>query len=205
MGNLGSVLIVTAHPRRDSLTRQVADSFCTQLADAGLRIEAADLAAESFQAAMSEVDEPAWSNSGKEYSAAVRGEMARVRRNDATVMIFPIYWWSLPAQLKGWIDRVWNFGFAYGGSHFPHRRVWMIGIAGVTRGRYTQFGYENAMRTQLEVGILQYCGVPEGRLEILYGSLEGSDYRARIIAEAAALARNFLSDSTPSSGNTLGN
>jgi len=40
--------------------------------------------------------------------------MARIERNDAIAMFFPVWWWSMPATLKGWIDRVWNHGWAYG-------------------------------------------------------------------------------------------
>ena len=33
-------------------------------------------------------------------------EQQRLDRADALVLVYPIYWWSFPAQLKGWIDRV---------------------------------------------------------------------------------------------------
>ena len=42
-------------------------------------------------------------------------EMERIERNQAPVIVFPVWWWSMPAILKGWIDRVWNNGWAYGG------------------------------------------------------------------------------------------
>jgi len=34
---------------------------------------------------------------------------------DVVIIQFPIYWYSLPAILKQWIDEVWAYGFAYGG------------------------------------------------------------------------------------------
>lgn len=37
---------------------------------------------------------------------------------DAVILQFPLWWYSMPAILKGWIERVYAFGFAYGvGEH----------------------------------------------------------------------------------------
>ena len=105
---------------------------------------------------MREVDEPDWSDSNKRYSPEVRREMARIERNEATLIVFPVYWWSVPAILKGWIDRVWNNGWAYGDANFPQRRVWMIGICANSAAGFARRGYDRAMQTQLDIGILDY-------------------------------------------------
>jgi NAD(P)H dehydrogenase (quinone) len=47
------------------------------------------------------------------------------------------------------------------------------------------------MQSQLTLGTLQYCGVAERRLELLYGSIEGQDYVERILAEAERIADEF--------------
>jgi NAD(P)H dehydrogenase (quinone) len=86
--------------------------------------------------------------------------MARIEHDDATVMVFPVHWWSMPAILKGWIDRVWNNGWAYGARKFPQRRVWMIGIAGTLNDAYQKRGYDTAMQTQVNIGILDYSAWP---------------------------------------------
>jgi NAD(P)H dehydrogenase (quinone) len=182
-------LLVLAHPRRNSLTGQVADAFCA--AASGHAFEWADLAQEGFDPVLREADEPDWDNPDKAYSAEVRREMQRIERNEATVMIFPVYWWSMPALMKGWIDRVWNNGWAYGARKFPQRRAWMIGIAGGLESSFIKRGYDTAIRTQLDVGILDYCGVQERRLELLYGSIEGGEYPPQILARARTLGREF--------------
>ena len=117
--------------------------------------------------------------------------MARIERNEATVMIFPVFWWSMPAMLKGWIDRVWNNGWAYGDKLYPHKRVWMIGVAGNAREAFAKRGYDTAIQTQLDVGILDYCGVEERRLELLHGSIEGEAYVSDILKKAKQLAEEF--------------
>lgn len=178
-------LLVIAHPRPTSLTHDFAHAFVEAASAKGHRFESADLAAEGFDPVMPPEDEPDWDNPGKVYGAAARAEMARLERNEATVMIYPVWWWSMPALLKGWIDRVWNHGWAYGDGHrYPHRRVWSIGLAGNDAASFAKRGYDEAMRVQIEVGILQYCGIPEARHELVFGLLDGeaaiADARRRV-------------------------
>ncbi|MGO4685602.1 NAD(P)H oxidoreductase [Hyphomicrobium sp. 2TAF46] len=185
------ILLVTAHPRAESLTFAAAKAFAEAAKGNGHEIEIADLTAEGFDPVLREPDEPDWSDSNKVYSAAVRAEMARIERNDATVMVFPVWWWSMPALLKGWIDRVWNNGWAYGDRKYPHSRAWMLAIAGSSAEAYAKRGYDDAMRTQLEVGILGYCGIAETRLEILFDAIEGPPGPETILATARRLGSEF--------------
>lgn len=185
------VLLVTAHPRSDSLTHAVAKAFAEAAKRNGHEIEVADLMAEAFDPVLREPDEPDWANSDKVYSAAVQSEMARIERNDATVMVFPVWWWSMPALLKGWIDRVWNNGWAYGDKKYPHSRAWMLAIAGTSAEAFAKRGYDTAISTQLETGILGYCGVPDTRLELLYGATEGAPHPETILARARQLGSEF--------------
>ena len=184
-------LIVLAHPRTDSLTARVAELFAAGLERNGHEIEWANLVDEGFDPVMRAADEPDWDNPAKQYSEEVRREMARVERNEATVMIFPVYWWSLPAVLKGWIDRVWNYGWAYGEAGYPQSRVWMIGVAGNNADEFASRGYDRAMQTQLDIGVLDYCGVSQRRVELLFGSIEGQAYVDQILADAERLADEF--------------
>lgn len=188
---MSRILLVLAHPRRTSLTGQVADRFAGVLARRGHDVEFADLTAERFDPVLGPGDEPDWADPGKRYSAGVEAEMARIRRNNATVMVFPVWWWSMPALLKGWIDRVWNHGFAYGDHAFPHARVWMLGVAGNTAESFAKHGCDQAMQVQLDGGILGYCRIRDRRLELLHGAIEGGDYPARILARAETLAEEF--------------
>jgi len=184
-------LLVIAHPRVDSLTHAVASAFAEAAKSNGHEIEIADLMAEGFDPVLREADEPDWANSKKVYSAEVQAEMARVERNDATVLVFPVYWWSMPALLKGWIDRVWNNGWAYGDGTYPHKRSWMIGLAGTTAEAYAKRGYDNAMRTQIEVGIFDYCSVAETRFELLYDTIDGEQGPETCLAKARQFGSEF--------------
>lgn len=185
------ILLVTAHPRTQSLTHAAAHAFAEAASGAGHVIEWADLMAEGFDPILREADEPDWSNPAKVYSPAVEAEMARIRRNEATVLVFPVWWWSMPALLKGWIDRVWNNGFAYGEKTYPHSHALMIAIAGAGEDGYKKRGYDGAMRITLETGILDYSEIAGGRLELLYGGMDGGAAAKRIIVRARELGAAF--------------
>jgi len=185
------ILLVVAHPRANSLTHAAAEAFTRAAQTRGHEVELADLMREGFDPVLSEADEPDWSHPEKSYSDAVRSEMARIERNEATVLLFPIWWWSMPALMKGWIDRVWNHGWAYGGRLYPHENILAIGIAGSTRTDYVQGEFDRALRIQIENGILRYCGGKTARLEILYGSLAGAAEAARIVEDVRALGETF--------------
>ncbi len=185
------ILLVVAHGRKGALTKQAAEAFATTAAARGHEIEIGDLVDENFDPVLMPPDEPDWNDVSKTYSTAVLREIARVERNEATVIFFPVWWWSMPAILKGWIDRVWNHGWAYGGKTYPHQRVLMVAIAGNGREAYEKRGYDTAMKTQLVTGILDYCGVERGELEILYGAIEDSETPAAIIATAARIGSSF--------------
>ena len=192
-------LLVVAHPRRTSLTFAAAEAFARALERRAMPVEWADLVAEGFDPVLRVADEPDWNDPAKVYSAEVRAEMARIERNEATVLVFPVWWWSMPAILKGWVDRVWNHGWAYGGRNYPHRRVWMIGIAGVGAAAYRKRSYDEAIRTELEVGVLEFCGVAERRVELLYGATEGPESAAAVVAGAATLGAQYSQAGTTQS------
>ncbi len=186
-----NALLVNCHPRQNSLTHAVAQTFCEHAK--GVTFEIADLYAEGFDPCMGVEDEPDWEDPRKAYSVAVQKEMQRVERNSATVMVFPVWWWSMPAMLKGWIDRVFNHGWAYGDRTYPQKTVWMIAVAGNDQPSYVKRGYDIALETQLKVGILDYCGVASPRLEVLYGAIEGEEYVSNILKRAAVLGEEFQS------------
>ena len=166
------VLVVFDHPRRHSFCGAVLDELIAGLAEAGHEVEIADLHAQG-DPRMAEADEPDWNDPDKRYSAAVLAEQARIARNEVLAFVFPVWWWSLPAMLKGWIDRVWNNGWAV--------------------EDYQRRGYDEAMVTQLVTGIMNYCGIPEAELRLLYDVTDaaGAERRQVQLREVRALGRSL--------------
>ncbi len=191
-----NILVVLAHPRRESLTGRICDAFVEGAESAGHKVELADLYEEKFDPVLHEQDEPDWHDSARVFSAVVQEEMARIERNEATVMVFPVWWWSMPAILKGWMDRVWNHGFAYtfaeGAKTYPHEHALMIGLAGVDRESYEKRAYDNAIRIQLDTGILDYCEIRNHGLAFFYDMLsEDPAMLEQYLEQAAAMGARF--------------
>jgi NAD(P)H dehydrogenase (quinone) len=67
----------------------------------------------------------------------------------------------------------------------------MIAIAGGDAESFRKRGSDNAIHIQLKIGILDYCGVSESRLEVLYGALDGEQAIKALIGHVDRLATEF--------------
>lgn len=186
------VLTVVTHPRINSLTFAIAERFVQGLHAAGHETELLDLHRIGFDPVLREADEPDWSGKHKVYSPEVEAEIERMKKHDALAYIFPIWWYSMPAMLKGYIDRVWNNGFAYGASKLHHQQVLWLGLAGASREHFEKRDYDKMMAKQLNVGMASYAGIPNSKVEIMYDTLdEKSGYHEQLLEQAYHLGLNY--------------
>ena len=185
------VLLVLCHPRADSFTAAIADVFARQAIAAGHEIERVDLYREGFDPVMREIDEPSWDNLDKIYSTEVLVEMARIERNQAIVMVCSIWWWSFPAMLKGWIDRVWNLGFAHGPQKLPLQKGLLIGTCASSAERFAKHGMDSAIHTQLGAGIMGYCGIENYSVELFHDAVADDATREALLMRASMLGDCF--------------
>lgn len=171
-------LIVVAHPKPESLTHSVADRLAegVSLFDPGNSFEIADLAAEAFDPRFTATDIAVHLREAPS-PADIVAEQARIDRADALALVYPVYWWSMPGLLKGWIDRVFVNGWAYDDSpetglvkKLRHLRVHLVAIGGADLRTYARHGYFGAMRTQIDHGIFDYCGAQVVASELLFDS-----------------------------------
>jgi NAD(P)H dehydrogenase (quinone) len=123
-----NILIVSAHPEPTSLTRQLVDVTVETLGAAGHKIVQSELYGMKWKAVFDADDFPVRTNpdrlsfimeSGHAYATGnqtpdVVAEQAKLLAADAVILQFPLWWYGVPAILKGWIERVYAFGFAYG-------------------------------------------------------------------------------------------
>ncbi|WP_312107967.1 NAD(P)H oxidoreductase [Brevibacillus reuszeri] len=164
------ILVVVAHPRTDSLTTSMMKRFTEGLGEAGHQFEIADLYADGFNPVLYPEDEPDWSNPDKKYSNEVLHEMERIRSSDAIAFIFPVWWYSVPAIMKGYIDRVWNYGFAYGPAKLPVQKIRWIALVGETQSQFEKRSYHVMMEQHLNVGLAQYTGVNDSTVHFMYNT-----------------------------------
>lgn len=185
------VLTVFDHPRRDSFCGAVLEAFTAGLVAAGHTVEIADLRAEGFDPRLPIEDEPDWNNAEKRYSAQVLAEQARIARNDAIAFVFPVWWWSVPATTKGWIDRVWNNGWAYGAQKLHLQKARLLAVAASDAEKYAKRGFGEAAQTQLITGIMNYCGIADAEMAFFYEALGEESHRMALLARARQLGKDF--------------
>jgi len=177
-----NVLIIHAHPEPQSFTAALRDQAVTTLQAQGHSVQVSDLYAMHWNPVASAEDFSARDNPDylvyaleqrlgvKTQSLApdIQEELDKLLWADLLILNFPIYWFSVPAILKGWIDRVLVSGVCYGGKRFYDQG----GLAGkkalvtvTLGGREHMFG-EGAIHGPLEDmlrpllrGTLAYVGL----------------------------------------------
>ncbi|WP_136476009.1 NAD(P)H-dependent oxidoreductase [Pseudomonas sp. DG56-2] len=126
------VLIVHAHPEPQSFTAALRDQAVQTLEAQGHQVQVSDLYAMNWNPVASAEDFSAREN--PEYlvyaleqrlgvksgsiAADIQQELDKLLWADLVVFNFPIFWFSTPAILKGWFDRVLVSGVCYGGKRF---------------------------------------------------------------------------------------
>ncbi len=161
-----NVLVVVAHPLPASLTQVVAGEIANAARTAGHTAEVADLAAEGFSAVFAAADRSAQQGEAPRPHDVV-AEQARLDRADHLVLVYPVYWWSMPALLKGWIERVFVSGWAFDEGEdgaivkkLGRLKVHLVALGGASARTYARHGYADAMKVQIEHGIFDFCGAP---------------------------------------------
>lgn len=122
--------IIYAHPEPKSFVTAMRDTAIASLESAGWNVHLSDLYAMKFNPVADSTDFIERANpdylvySMEQRHAMQTGtlppdilrEVELVKSSDLLVFVFPIYWFSVPAILKGWIDRVFLSGTFYGGK-----------------------------------------------------------------------------------------
>ncbi|AEF81294.1 NAD(P)H-dependent oxidoreductase [Leadbettera azotonutricia] len=110
------IFIVYAHPSEDSFTRHIRDHFIRGVESAGHSYILSDLYKMNFKTDMNEAEylREAFYSLDTPVPDDVLAEQNKINASDAIVFIYPVFWSDVPAKLKGWFDRVWTYGFAYG-------------------------------------------------------------------------------------------
>ncbi|MBP2366984.1 NAD(P)H-dependent oxidoreductase [Pseudonocardia parietis] len=122
-----NVLWVFAHPEQRSLGGALRDDAVAALEGAGHQVTHSDLYAMGWNPVVTAAD---YGHDAEErfrvgpvsasalrngtLSEDVVAEQMKIKSADAVIVQFPLWWYSLPAILKGWFDRVFLKDFAYG-------------------------------------------------------------------------------------------
>ena len=100
------ILVVLAHPNADSFNHAIAQRACATLSAAGHDAELLDLYAAGVRAAMSPAERTAYHSDQPLLDPLIATHVELLRAAEALVFVYPTWWSSLPAILKGWFERV---------------------------------------------------------------------------------------------------
>ncbi|TIR37615.1 MAG: NAD(P)H-dependent oxidoreductase, partial [Mesorhizobium sp.] len=130
------VLLVFAHPEPRSLNGALRDVAVRELEAQGHEVLISDLYADGWKSEVDRADFPSWPPEARFLPAGaskkafatnllakdVKAEIDKLLWADTLILQFPLWWYAMPAILKGWVDRVYAYGFAYGvGEHSDKR------------------------------------------------------------------------------------
>ena len=184
-----NILLVLAHPEAASLNGSLHRFMVERLTRAGHSVRVSDLYAMRWKPALDADDFPARDTAapfdpvrdslhafeGGTQTTDIAAEQDKLLWADAVILQFPLWWYSMPSILKGCIERIYAYGFAYGvGEHsdthwgdrfgegtLAGKRALLVVTTGGWGSHYTPRGINGPMDELLfpiHHGILYYPG-----------------------------------------------
>ena len=220
------ILIVSAHPEPRSLNGALTDFATGELRRAGHDVRVSDLYAMRWRPDVGADDFPGhdpaerldvMGASGRAYAEGrlapeIAAEQAKLRWSDAVILQFPMWWFAMPAILKGWVDRVFTHGFGYGTGSVGRalygdgtlagRRAMLSLTIGAEEPSFSARGVHGHLADVLfpiQHGILHYTGMDVLPPFVVWDSLDvgGSRFEALTAAYASRLRDLFTTEPVP--------
>lgn len=149
-----NILIIYCHPSEKSYTFQILETLKQTLFFHKWNVEVSDLYAINFQSDMNETEyeREGFANTELAISKDVLEEHKKIEKADCIIFLYPVWWSDCPAKLKGWFDRVYAAGYAYGQKpNQTHMKTIKYGAAICTAGHPNRFlneiGIAQSMQT----------------------------------------------------------
>ncbi len=221
------VFIVHAHPEPASLNGSLTDIAVSTLTEAGHEVQVSDLYAMGWKAVVDADDFGSAAthplNVERNSKLALKSgalapeilaEQEKLRWADTVILQFPLWWFSMPAILKGWVDRVFSNGFGYGvGEHsdlkygerygegvLAGKRALVSVTLGGKHSHYTDRGVNGPIGDLLfpiQHGILYYPGMTILPPHVLYATNRLTPEDFSIAAKAWRERLLTLADTDP--------
>ena len=156
-------LIIYAHPNPKSFNHAVKEIVEEKLRAAGQEVEVRDLYAMGFDAVLKGSDFISFKQ-GKT-PPDIQREQEYIRKAGTLIFIHPVWWFSMPAILKGYIDRVFSHGFAYATTGeslkglLSDKKAMIFNTTGGSEETYESFGFADALKKTMETGTFGVCGM----------------------------------------------
>jgi putative NADPH-quinone reductase len=107
------VLVVLAHPNPDSFSHAIVDRVVSTLANREHSVSVIDLYGLDYSPALTRAELAAYPTSEPAIDPLVIEHTRLIQECSTIVFVYPTWWSSMPAILKGWIDRTMLLGIAF--------------------------------------------------------------------------------------------
>lgn len=178
-----NVLIINAHPEKASFCSSLKNTAREFFLAKGYEVKVSDLYAMNFDPVGDRSDFKSVANpeffkyQAEQLSAyhndhfvdVLKEEMDKLEWCDLLIFNFPLWWFGLPAILKGWVDRIFAMGFVYGGGKgvyengvFKEKTAFITMTTGGPEQAYTIDGNNGNINTILfpiHHGIFYFTGM----------------------------------------------
>lgn len=152
-----NILIVYSHPSEKSYTFQILQKLKSVIAKQNWNLEISDLYAMNFQSDMSaeEYEREGFAKTNLLISEDVLAEHEKIEKADCIIFLYPVWWSDCPAKLKGWFDRVYAVGYAYGQNETSKKmKTIPFGLVICTAGHPNEFLEEINMAQSMQTIML---------------------------------------------------
>ena len=160
-------LIIYAHPYEKSYNASILSHVEKELERRKETVDVIDLYKEKFNPVMDE-KELALYSSGEFIDPKVGEYRQKIEAADHLIFIFPVWWYDLPAILKGFMDKVLlkNWAYEYSKAGLPVGKLTFIKKTTVittmkSPGWYYWLLYRNSIRYHFIKGTLKFCGMKQ--------------------------------------------
>lgn len=106
-------LVVHCHPVATSYSAALCDAAVRGLTGAGHHVDVIDLAARDFDPVLPHAEWQSYVAMSETVPEDLTGDAELVKAAEVLVFVYPTWWSGAPAQLKGWVERVFRPGVAF--------------------------------------------------------------------------------------------
>ena len=156
-------LIIYAHPDNTSLNHHLKQIVVSALEAQEQEVMIRDLYELDFSPVLSLPDMQGQRKG--QVAGDVAQEQAYIREADFISFIYPIWWTGMPAIMKGYIDRVFSYGFAYRSDIglqkglLKGKKAAVVNTHGKSAAEYNAKGMDKALLLTSDEGVYRYCGL----------------------------------------------
>jgi NAD(P)H dehydrogenase (quinone) len=156
-------LIIYSHPNPKSFNYAIKETFANALKEKNHEVRVRDLYEINFDPVLKGSDFVALQKGS--VAPDVKTEQDNIKWADVITFVYPIWWTGLPARIKGYIDRVMTFGFAYKidakgvTGLLSDKKVYLFNTTGTPEEHYKNIGMLKSMNQTSDMGIFEFCGM----------------------------------------------